>query len=252
MKANKEMVSVIIPAYNCSKTLKAAVDSALAQDVKKEIIIVDDCSPEDLGPVLAQYRKNPLVKVIRNEENQGVAKSRNLGVKMAAGEYVAFLDSDDIWRKGKLSKQLEVMKACGAVICSTAREMMQEDGTLTGKIIHVPKLITYKMLLKGNNINCSSVLMKKSVAEEFPMECDDAHEDYIAWLKILKKYEYAVAIDEPLLLYRMVKNSKSGSKLKSAKMTFMVYRRMGFGIIKSVYYFTGYAVNGFSKYFLKK
>ena len=252
MKANKEMISVIIPAYNCPETLKAAVDSALMQDVCKEIIIIDDCSPLDLEPVLSAYRKNPLVKIVRNDTNMGVANSRNRGVKMAAGKYVAFLDADDIWRKGKLSKQLELMKACGAVICSTAREMMREDGTLTGKVIHVPELITYRMLLKGNDINCSSVLIKKDVALEFPMESDDAHEDYIDWLRILKKYEYAVAIDEPLLLYRMVKNSKSGSKLKSARMTFMVYRRMGFGIIRSVYYFVGYAVNGLSKYLFMK
>lgn len=250
--ADKEMISVIIPAYNCGKTLKAAVDSALAQDVNKEVIIVDDCSQEDLEPVLCGYRKNPLVKTVRNTTNLGVAESRNRGVRMASGEYIAFLDADDMWRKGKLSAQLKIMKACGAVICSTARELMKEDGALTGRIIHVPELITYKMLLKGNNINCSSVLIKKSVCQEFPMESDDTHEDYIAWLKILQKYEYAVAIDEPFLLYRMVKESKSGSKIKSAKMTYKVYRRMGFGTIKSVYYFVGYAFNGVSKYFFRK
>ncbi len=76
------------------------------------------------------------------------------------------------------------------------------------------------MMLKQNWINCSSVLLKREVAEEFPMEHEDSHEDYITWLKILQKYQYACAINEPLLKYRLSSQGKSGSKFKSAKMTF--------------------------------
>lgn len=247
---DKVEVSVIIPAYNCKKTLRDAVNSAIAQNVSHEIIIVDDCSKEDLSEVLMEYRNHPLIRIVRNEKNLGVAAARNKGVSLAKGEYIAFLDADDIWRKGKLSRQLRIMKKTGAVMSSTARELMQEDGTRTGKMIAVPQRITYQRLLCGNVINCSSVLVKRSVALEFPMDNDDVHEDYICWLRILQKYSYAAGLNEPLLLYRVTQKGKSGSKLHSALLTFRVYRRLGFGIIRSAGYFVCYSINGFRKYFI--
>ena len=127
----KPEVSVIIPAYNCSRTIKQTIDSALCQDVISEIIVINDCSPENLAECLAEYKSNPQVRLYKNETNLGVAATRNKGVQLAEGEYVAFLDSDDIWRPGKLSKQLAVMKKTGVVLSSTARELMEEDGTHT-------------------------------------------------------------------------------------------------------------------------
>lgn len=242
-------VSVIIPAYNCRKTLCDAIDSALLQNVASEIIIIDDCSKEDLTEIYTEYADYSSVRVFHNERNLGVAASRNRGVALARGEYIAFLDADDMWREGKLEKQLQLMEQTGAVLSSTARELLKEDGSSTEMVIAVPERITYKHLLGGNVINCSSVLLKKSVALEFPMEEDDVHEDYICWLRILQKYQFAVAVNEPLLLYRMMKNSKSGSKLHSAKLTFLTYRRMNFGVLKSTAYFMRYAINGVKKYF---
>ena len=241
-------VSVVIPAYNCRGTLREAVDSALCQGVEIEIIIIDDCSPEDLSDILAEYKENPQVRIFKNETNMGVAETRNLGVTLSKGEFIAFLDADDIWKPYKLEKQLALMKKTGAVLCSTAREIMEEDGTLTSKVINVPERITYKKLLYGNVINCSSVLVKRDVALEFPMTGDDVHEDYICWLNILKKYNFAVAINEPLLLYRKTKNSKSGSKLHSAKMTYGVYKKMGFRTPKAFCCFVGYVIHGIIKY----
>lgn len=246
----KIKVSVIIPAYNCRETLRAAIESVMIQNVSHEIIIIDDCSKEELSDIFSEYQDDPSVHIFRNETNLGVAATRNKGVSLAKGEYIAFLDADDIWRKGKLSKQLRVMKKTGAVLSATARELIREDGTRTGKVISVPKEITYRRLLKGNVINCSSVVIKKSVAMEFPMDNDDLHEDYICWLRILQKYRYAATVSEPYLLYRVAKTGKSGSKLHSARLTFQVYRRMGFGLAKSAYYFTCYAVNGFRKYYI--
>jgi teichuronic acid biosynthesis glycosyltransferase TuaG len=246
---NKDiMVSVIIPAYNCNSTIKSAIDSALCQSVITEIIIIDDCSTEDLSSVLAEYAGNPQIRIYRNETNLGVAGTRNRGVALATGKYVAFLDSDDIWRPDKLEKQVKLLAETGAVICSTARELMNEAGQPTGRIISVPERITYKKLLTGNVINCSSVVLRRDVAAAYPMGDDDIHEDYICWLQILEKYKEAVAVNEPLLLYRMVKNSKSGSKLHSAKMTYMVYRKLGFSNVKAVGCFTAYAFNGVKKY----
>ena len=87
---NKPLVSVIMPAYNCAATLRDAMDSALCQNVPLELIVIDDCSPQDLSPVLADYRQEERVQILRNEENLGAAQTRNRGVALAKGEYVAF------------------------------------------------------------------------------------------------------------------------------------------------------------------
>lgn len=247
----EEKISVVIPAYNSAETIEAAVDSALSQSVPVEVIIIDDCSDDNLEQVLERYKADGRVTVFVNPENIGVAASRNRGVGLASGEYVAFLDSDDMWEPDKLERQLERLKETGAVLCSTARELINEDGSRTGRVIEVPEKVTYKLLLRGNVINCSSVLIRREIALEFPMGDDDIHEDYICWLRILKKYGSSVAINKPLLLYRQMRNSKSGSKLTSARMTFQVYRKMGFGFLKSCGYFICYAVNGILKYAVK-
>jgi teichuronic acid biosynthesis glycosyltransferase TuaG len=244
----KGLISVIIPAYRCASTVAAAIDSALAQQEPVEILVIDDQSDDDLADVLAPYLERQEVRYFRNETRLGAAGSRNRGVSLAKGSYIAFLDADDWWESTKLSKQMELLKSTGAVLCSTGRELVTPDGKKTGRVIGVHPEITYRRLLLHNCINCSSVVMRTEVAREFPMEHEDSHEDYITWLKILKKYRRAVAVDEPLLDYRLSATGKSGNKLHSAAMTYRVYRYLGFGRIKASLCFIAYAVNGVRKY----
>lgn len=241
-------VSVIIPAYNASNYIDTAINSVLLQNVPVEIIVIDDCSSDNLDAVMNKYLGLKNVVYIKNERNLGVAKSRNLGVSKAKGDYIAYLDADDWWLEGKLDKQISIMKESGVVLCATGRELVYNNGESTGKYIPVREDITYKSLLYHNNINCSSVLISSKVAREFPMGNDEIHEDYITWLKILKKYKRAYGIDEPYLKYRLTNNSKSGNKIKSARMTFLVYRHMGFGYLKSIFYFICYVTHGLRKY----
>ncbi len=243
------LVSVIMPAYNCTSTICQALDSALIQDVPMEIIVINDCSKDNLDRVMERYAKYPQIRYLKNEKNLGVAETRNRGVALARGEYVAFLDSDDIWEKEKLKKQLKLIREKGTVLCSTARELMRPDGTMTGYIIPVKTEFTFRDLRMHNQINCSSVLMKAEVAKEFPMHHDDSHEDYLMWLEVLEKYGKGCAINEPLLKYRISDTGKSGNKWNSAKMTYMTYRYMGFGFFRSILYFISYAFHGLKKYF---
>lgn len=247
-KSQEPKVSVIIPAYNCAPYISKAIYSVLSQQVPLEVIVINDCSTDNTEEVIKQYLDDPAVRYIKNEKNLGVAKTRNRGVRLARGKYVAFLDSDDWWESNKLRKQLALIEKENMVLCCTARALMNPDGTSMGKVIPVSERITYRSLLKHNCINCSSVLLLRSVALEFPMEHEDSHEDYITWLKILKKYGAACAVNEPLLNYRLSTTGKSGSKLKSARMTFKVYRYMGFGMLKSILCFCSYAVHGVWKY----
>lgn len=246
---SEPLISVVIPAYNCAGVIGRAIDSALAQKVALEILVLDDGSSDELEAVMAGYEGNEAVRFAKNEKNLGAAATRNRGVTLARGKYVAFLDADDYWTEDKLSRQLSLMEKTGCVLCCTARELMAPEGELTGKVIPVKEQISYRELLKHNSINCSSVLILTEVAREFPMHHDDSHEDYIMWLEVLRKYETACGINEPMLKYRLSNSGKSGNKLHSAKMTFMVYRYMGFGLVKSMACFCSYAFHGVKKYF---
>lgn len=249
---NAPLISVIIPAYRCGDTIGEAIKSALMQDVPLEVLVIDDCPDAPIDHAMEQFAQDVRVHFLKNKTNLGAAKTRNLGVSLAKGQYIAFLDADDLWKPGKLQKQIAILEETGCVLCCTARELLTPEGNSTGKVIPVKKVITYQELLKHNSINCSSVVMRRDVALEFPMCHEDSHEDYIMWLRVLQKYGSAQGINQPLLQYRLSSSGKSGSKLKSAKMTFMVYRYMGFGIIKSLMCFCSYAVHGVAKYLFTK
>lgn len=242
------MVSVIMPAYNCENYIEEAIRSVLNQEVPLELIIIDDNSTDKTEEKVKSFRENQRIIYMRNESNLGVAASRNRGMEMAKGKYIAFLDSDDYWTPDKLQKQTALMEEKRAVLSSTGRELMDKDGELSGKIIGIKEVITYKELLKGNVLNTSGVMVLTEVARRYPMEQDHLHEDYIMWLSILKDYGVAYGLNEPLLKYRVMKGTKSASKLKSAKMTFGVYRYMGLNIFQASYYFCFYAVRGLLKY----
>lgn len=247
------LISVIIPVYSNSHLLSRAIDSALCQRVSLEVVVINDASPEDIDGVMLPYKDNHTIIYIRNEQNLGAAESRNRGIALARGKYIAFLDADDCWAEGKLYKQLSVLERTGTVFCATARELVHPDGTGTGRVIPVPEIITYQELLKHNCICCSSVLIRREVALEFPMHhAQDSHEDYIMWLEVLQKYKTASGINEPLLQYTVSNQSKSGNKWKSAQMTLRVYRYMGFGPLQSLLCFFSYTFHGVWKHYIRK
>lgn len=252
----KPVVSVIIPAYNCSKTLERAVESVILQNLPLEILIIDDASDDKTPDIMKQCKArwecdSVSFKLIFNKKNQGVAASRNSGVSLAKAQFVAFLDSDDWWIEGKLSKQLDLLKKTNTSLCTTGREFAENDGTLTGRFVGVPEKISYRKLLYGNCINCSSVVLKTDIAKEFPMGHDDCHEDYITWLMILKKYGFACGINEPLLIYRRSEGAKTKNKLKSAKMHYRSLRHLNIGRVRALWYFCFYAVYGLMKHYIK-
>ncbi len=246
---SKLQVSVIIPVHNGAEYIAKALDSALAQDVPLEILVIDDLSEDDLDTVMEPYLCDPRIRYMKNSSQLGVAQSRNRGIALAQGTYIAFLDADDYWEPSKLKKQLKLIQEKDTVICSTARELMDPDGSLTGYILPVKTEYTYSEIRLQNQINCSSVLMKTEVAREFPMHHDDGHEDYLMWLEVLRKYDRGCAVNEPLLKYRITNTGKSGSKWNSAKMTYRTYRYMNYGFWQTAVYFMSYAFHGIRKYF---
>lgn len=248
LNLEKPTVSVIMPVYNGAAYIAQAVESVYLQKVPLELIVIDDGSTDGTREALEPWKNRADFHYVRNEKNLGAAGSRNRGVSLAQGKYVAFLDADDWWTEGKLEAQLQALERTGDVICSTGRDLVQADGTPVGRYIPVKPRLDYKMLLRHNSINCSSVLLLREAALEFPMEHDDAHEDYITWLKVLKKYGHGTGIDKPYLKYRLSEGGKSRNKLKSAAMTYQVYRYVGYGPFQSACFFVSYALHGVWKY----
>lgn len=246
--------SVIMPAYNCEKYIGAAIDSVLGQTFTDlEIIVVDDCSPDGCSDKVHQYMENDKrVRYIRHKQNKGVAEARNTGVNMASGEYIAFLDSDDVWLPDKLAKQMQMLQESASVLCYTGARFIDDDGRDLQKNIDIPVTVNYESILHGNVVVCSSVLVKRDVLLEYPMERSDLQEDYITWLRILKAYGQGCGINEPLVYYRLAKGSKSRSKINSAMMTWKTYRYIGLGLYESIQCFAGYVRHGIKRYYGSK
>lgn len=244
-------VSVIIPCYNGARTLADAVSSVLAQShAELEVILIDDGSADDTLNIMRSFLSDPRVTVVHSEVNRGVAYSRNLGVRKAKYDWIALLDCDDCWEADKLEKQLlAVQQNPACELFFTGSAFMDENGERSGHVLHVPKTVTYRQLLKQNVISCSSVLIKKSLllAHPFP-DAPQLHEDYAVWLQILQEIPFACGVDAPLLIYRVYAASKSGNKLRAAQMQWNTYRFLHIPFWKAAPSFLCYTVRSLHKY----
>ena len=249
---DKPLVSVVMPAYNCEKYIGQAADSVIAQSYPNwELLILDDCSSDStLQLAEALSEKDKRIRVFHNETNLGAGNTRNRGAALAEGDWIAFLDSDDMWAADKLEKQLElVAQEDKAVLLFTGSGFMNERGEPLDYVLRVPRKIDRKRLLRQNLLSCSSVLVRRELLLRHPFPAQsDMHEDFAVWLQILGEEDYAYGVDEPLLIYRLSAASKSGNKLKAAGMNWRTYRRSGLGFFRSLYYMGWYTVNGIRKY----
>lgn len=247
---NIGLISVIMAAYNAENTISQAISSVLAQTYRElELIVVNDCSTDKTKHIVMQYvKQDQRVKLYDNPNNIGVSFTRKHGSEMAKGAWIAILDSDDVWRPDKLEKQIKKQVETGAELLFTGSTFMDSEGKPIEWYLHAPREITYRQLLKQNILSNSSSLVRKELYEQYYAIGDKMHEDFATWLNILKTGKKAYGIDEPLLIYRLTKTSKSGNKLKAAKMNWNTYRYVGLNIFETFYYECWYMINGFLKY----
>lgn len=246
----KTKVSIIMAAYNAEKTLPAAVDSVLCQTYPHwELLIVEDGSRDNTLAIAEKYaERDERIRVIPNEKNAGVSQSRKNGLLAASGEWIAVLDSDDMWKPEKLEKQVRAAQETGAALIFTGATFMRADGSPILWQLSAPERVSFRELLKQNVISNSSVLVKKSLYEKHYVMGDHMHEDYAMWLGMLAEGVQTCGINEPLLIYRVAANTKSGNKLKSAQMQIATYRHIGLSVPACLYYLVCYGVNGLLKY----
>lgn len=242
------LISIIMAAYNAEKTIVPAIRSVLAQSYSHwELIVVDDCSTDRTAALVESFNDSR-IRLLHNPINQGVSLTRAHALRESRGEWIAILDSDDLWAPCKLEKQVALQLQKNANLLFTASTFIDSNDTAIDWILHAPDEISYRQLLKQNLVSNSSVLVKKSLYLEHQAIGDNMHEDFACWLKILRTGEKAYGVDEPLLTYRLSSGSKTGNKLSSAKMNWNTYRTIGLNAIASCYYMIWYFLNGISKY----
>ena len=244
-----DLVTIVTPMYNSMATIKNTIASVQAQTYSTwEMIIVDDCSTDGCAAYVEQCAKaDGRIRLLHHQKNCGIAKARNTAMQHAKGRYVAFLDSDDLWLPQKLEKQISFMKEYDAAVSHTACEVVDGNGKKTGKIRHVPLKVTYGELLKGNIINCLTVMVDLNRLS-LPTMPDIRHEDYACWLKLLQREDYAWGLNEVLAVYRETGTSISGNKARVAVWQWNIYRDyLKMNLIKSTYYFVHYTWNALKK-----
>ena len=248
------LVSVIIPVYNAERYVAKAINSILAQDYpEKEIIIVDDCSTDSSATIIHEYvNKYDFIFYYKMPQNCGVAKARNKAMEIAHGRFIAFLDSDDIWQEGKLTKQLKLFKFhIGTPLTYTALSYIDEDDIYLKEKIDVKERISYSFLLKNTMIATSTVIIDRKYVPEIIMPNRKSAEDYSLWLSILKKYGDAYGINEPLTKYRKTQTSLSANKIGEVKYFYVVQvEDIGLSWVKAGINTFCYVINAAIKHFL--
>lgn len=247
-----ELVSVIMPSLNSAKFIDAAIASVLAQThTDLELIVIDNPSTDRTTEIVAKHAaQDRRVKHIQPEQHlKGAAQTRNLGLVLAKGNYIAFLDSDDIWSPEKLARQLTEMKRTGCPFAYTAYAVITEGGDLILSHEHVPTKLSYHGLLRRTPVATSTVLFDRRISQGFQFpENVPVSEDYSAWLRIFKNFDFACGIDDPLAQYRVVKHSLSSKKFKTALVVWKFLRiqeRLGF--LHASWCFFNYAIYAWSK-----
>lgn len=243
----KPVVTVVMPAYNSETTIEQSVNSIISQTFKNwELIVVVDPSKDSTVEIIKSYQDRR-IRLIENNDRLGIADSRNLGVREARGDWIAFLDSDDAWLPNKIDKQLAISKQSDLIY--TGSGFMDENNASIDFELHVPTRVTYKELLKQNIISCSSVLIRKKWIEKYPMPNDKKiTEDYASWLSILKEIPFAVGVDEPLLVYRFAAGSDSSNKMNMVKKNWNTYKYLEVPFPQAVSSLFSYAVRSLKKY----
>lgn len=246
----KPAVSIIMPAYNAEKYIEKAICSVQRQTMADwELIVVDDNSKDATAQIIHRLSAaDDRIVPAFNHTNRGAASCRNSAMDMHRGEYIAFLDADDMWHPEKLDCQLaEAAKTKADIVCCSYALVDEEDQHCHGDFI-VKEQIDLDAMLRRNEIGCSTVLLSPAVSgyrfrERF------FHEDYALWLEMLQDGHLAVGIQSVLVDYRIVKNSRSNDKRRSALNRWRIYRNfLHLPIYRCIALMCEYGINGLKKY----
>ena len=249
MLNNKILISVIIPYFKKKKFVFKTINSVLNQSYKnlEVIIIYDDIDLGDLKFIKSFSKKDKRIKIYQNKKNLGASKSRNIGVKKSKGDYIAFIDSDDLWKKKKLKEQLNFMRKNKYLISHSNYEIIDKNDQVKG-LMKIKKKLEYDNLLYSCDIGLSTVMIKKEILKNELFPKLKTKEDFVLWLKLLKKGNKILGLKKNLASWRKNKNSLSSNTIQKLVDGFRVYHYfLKLNFIKSLYYLFILSINYFRK-----
>ena len=252
MLNNKILISVIIPYFKKKKFVFKTINSVLNQSYKnlEVIIIYDDKDLSDLKFIKSFSKKDKRIKIYLNKKNLGASKSRNIGVKKSRGYYIAFIDSDDLWKKNKLKEQLNFMRKNQYFISHSNYEIIDKNDQVKG-LMKIKKKLEYNNLLYACDIGLSTVMIHKKLKKMIKFPNIKTKEDFILWLKISKKH-HIFGIQKNLVSWRKTNSSLlyTFQKIKDAFELYSKYEK--FNIIKSLFFVLILSMNFITKILLQK
>ncbi len=241
------LVSIIMPYFKKESYIEDSIKSILSQSYQHfEIILVDDEISDQSSKVLKNILKlDGRIKLIVNKKNLGAGQSRNEGIKIAKGEYIAFCDCDDLWKKLKLEIQLKFMKESNAEFSYTGYEIITDSGENIG-YRKAEKILDFEKLRRSCDIGLSTVILSKNLLDNKNYEFADlkTKEDYVLWLKLAKNQIKLFGLNENLSYWRKSKNSLSSSTFQKLFDGYKVYRiYFNYGRLRSLVYLMILSIN---------
>lgn len=208
----KDLVSIVMPSYNCGEYVEETIRSVQAQTYKNwEIIFMDDCSTDDTVKTVMDLReKDTRIRLYQNKGNMGAAISRNNALKEVKGKWIAFLDSDDLWEPSKLEKQVKFMEENGYKFSYTCYSEMDVEGNETGVVVSGPLRVTKAGMFAFCWPGCLTVMYDREKIGLIQIEDIKKNNDYAMWLKVCQKAD-CYLLPEVLAKYRRGRNGSVSS-----------------------------------------
>ena len=223
-KNNNSLVSIITPTYNSERFIEETILSIINQSYTNwELIITDDCSTDSTIEIIRKYVQiDDRIKLFILEKNEGAGIARNNSIKEARGRFIAFCDSDDLWKPNKLEYQISYMIEKQIALSYSNYDIIDENGNFKRKMISPPK-VDYLKMLRNDYIGCLTAIYDTKIVGKVFMPSIRKRQDWILWLNILKKENIALNVNENLAIYRERYNSISSNKFIVLKDNWKVY-----------------------------
>jgi len=214
---NQISIDIILPNYNSAPYLSETIDSIINQTFKNwKLIVVDGNSNMETQKILKKYESNSSINIIWLKKNKRAGFCRNLAIRNSKSEYIAFVDSDDIWEKEKLSKQLDFMIKNKHYFTYTNYITFTSSNKFSNLRKVIPeKYFTFKKFIKNTSIGTSTMIVKRSSIGNIKFSNTKICEDYFFKCQILKKVHYAYCLPESLTKYRIRKGSLQSNKVRN-------------------------------------
>ncbi len=247
-KEKKIKIDIILPNFNSSDSIKETIKSIIDQTFKNwKLIIVDDCSDKKTKTILKKFSKNKKIKIFWLKKNKGAGYCRNYAIKKSKSPYLAFIDSDDIWKKDKLETQLRFMENNNYLFTYTNYETFGKKI----RFIAPAKEYDFKKFINDTSICTSTMIVKRNILKNIEFTNSEICEDYFFKCKILKICN-AYCLDDFLTKYRIRKNSLQGSSLKNFYWIWKINKEYNkFNFFENFFSLLFISINSLKKYGFK-